>query len=51
MIAVKRAYQERYGKDMMDAVADGTAGEWGAFCHELCITRMPDRVEQFHVTR
>ncbi|PSR94035.1 hypothetical protein BD289DRAFT_480839 [Coniella lustricola] len=51
MIAVKRAYQERYGKDMMDAVADGTAGEWGSFCRELCITRMPDRVEKFHVSR
>lgn len=46
MAAVKRAYQERYGKDMMEAVKDGTSGEWGQFCRELCITRMPDDVRQ-----
>ncbi|KAF3768569.1 annexin [Cryphonectria parasitica EP155] len=51
MTAVKRAYQERYGKDMMEAVEDGTSGEWGQFCRELCITRMPDKVAKFHVSR
>lgn len=51
MVAVKKAYHERYGKDMMEAVEDGTSGEWGQFCRELCITRMPDRVEKFHVSR
>lgn len=51
MVAVKKAYRERYGKDMSEAVKDGTSGEWGQFCCELCITRMPDRVEQFHVSR
>lgn len=51
MVAVKKAYRERYGKDMMEAVKDGTSGEWGQFCSELCITRMPGRVEKFHVSR
>lgn len=51
MVAVKKAYRERYGKDMAEAVKDGTSGEWGQFCCELCITRMPDRVEKFHVSR
>lgn len=51
MVAVKVAYRERYGKDMMEAVRDGTSGEWGQFCEELCITRMPDTLKQYHVTR
>lgn len=46
MAAVKKAYHERYGKDMMEAVVDGTSGEWGQFCRELCITRMPDDVRR-----
>lgn len=52
--AVKRAYTERYGKDMMEAVRDGTSGEWGQFCQELCISRMPDdvkRVERIKLSR
>lgn len=54
MEAVKRAYRERYSRDMMEAVKDGTTGEWGQFCSELCITRMPDdvrRVERIHKSR
>lgn len=54
MAAVKRAYAERYGKDMMEAVRDGTSGEWGQFCQELCISRMPDdvkRVERIQLSR
>ncbi|POS76966.1 annexin ANXC4 [Diaporthe helianthi] len=52
--AIKRAYFERYGKDMMEAVRDGTSGEWGQFCQELCISRMPDdvkRVERIQMSR
>ncbi|KUI73323.1 Annexin A11 [Cytospora mali] len=54
MTAVKKAYRERYGKDMMEAVKDGTSGEWGQFCQELCISRMPDdvkRVERIDIPR
>ncbi|KAJ0123569.1 nnexin anxc4 [Diaporthe amygdali] len=54
MAAIKRAYRERYGKDMMEAVRDGTSGEWGQFCQELCISRMPDdvkRVERIQLSR
>ncbi|KAL1856276.1 hypothetical protein Daus18300_010849 [Diaporthe australafricana] len=54
MAGVKRAYRERYGKDMMEAVRDGTSGEWGQFCQELCISRMPDdvkRVERIQLSR
>ncbi|KAJ4386287.1 hypothetical protein N0V93_009180 [Gnomoniopsis smithogilvyi] len=51
MAEVKRAYSERYGKDMQEAVKDGTSGEWGQFCSELCITRMPTRIQRFQVTR
>lgn len=49
MVEVKKAYQKRYGKDMHEAVQDATAGEWGQFCSELCITRMPDEVQRFKV--
>ena len=46
MAAVKLAYRERYGRDMQEAVRDGTTGEWGQFCCELCISRMPDDVRK-----
>lgn len=51
MAEVKKAYLERYGKDMQEAVKDGTSGEWGQFCSELCITRMPTRIQSFQVSR
>ncbi|RBR05308.1 uncharacterized protein FIESC28_11393 [Fusarium coffeatum] len=47
MRAVKQAYRERYGRGMRDAVRDATSGEWGEFCGELCIARMPDDVRKF----
>lgn len=47
MEAVKRAYRERYQLDLQEAVRDGTSGEWGQFCYELCIYRMPNDVKQF----
>ncbi|KAK8016535.1 Annexin A7 [Apiospora rasikravindrae] len=47
MAAVKRAYRERYGQDLSDAIRDGTSGEWGLFCRQLAVTRMPDDVRQF----
>ncbi|KAK2000402.1 annexin ANXC4 [Colletotrichum falcatum] len=45
--AVKRAYRERYGRDMQEAVREGTSGEWGLFCRELCIYRMPNDVKSY----
>ncbi|KAG6207258.1 hypothetical protein E4U50_003871 [Claviceps purpurea] len=48
MQAVKKAYRERYGVDLSEAVRDGTSGQWGEFCRELCIARMPERVEIIH---
>ncbi|OHE96480.1 annexin ANXC4 [Colletotrichum orchidophilum] len=45
--AIKRAYRERYGRDMQEAVREGTSGEWGMFCRELCIYRMPDQVKSY----
>ncbi|KAK1978892.1 annexin ANXC4 [Colletotrichum cereale] len=45
--AVKRAYRERYGRDMQEAVREGTAGEWGIFCRELCIYRMPNDIKSY----
>lgn len=54
MEAVKRAYQQRYGRELQDAIKDATSGEWGLFCRELCITRMPNdvrRVERLTVEK
>ncbi|KAG5946755.1 hypothetical protein E4U59_003109 [Claviceps monticola] len=48
MQTVKKAYRERYGVDLSEAVRDGTSGQWGEFCRELCIARMPERVEIIH---
>lgn len=50
---VKAAYRERYGKDLQEAVKDATGNsDWGRFCRELCITRMPDDVRRVErVTR
>ncbi|KAK1590818.1 annexin ANXC4 [Colletotrichum navitas] len=45
--AIKRAYRERYGRDMQDAVREATSGEWGLFCRELCIYRMPNDVKSY----
>ncbi|KAJ4263758.1 hypothetical protein NW762_005791 [Fusarium torreyae] len=47
MRAVKQAFRERYGRAMRDAIRDATSGEWGEFCGELCIARMPDDVRKF----
>jgi hypothetical protein len=54
MQAVKRAYRERYGRELQDAVREATSGDWGVFCNELCIARMPNdvrRVERVEVRR
>lgn len=50
---VKAAYRDRYGKDLQEAVKDATGNsDWGRFCRELCITRMPDDVRRVErVTR
>ncbi|KAJ6443907.1 annexin ANXC4 [Purpureocillium lavendulum] len=47
MQAVRRAYRERYARDLSDAVRDATSGLWGRFCVELCIARMPNDVRRF----
>ncbi|KAI2469707.1 Annexin [Annulohypoxylon bovei var. microspora] len=47
MAAIKRAYRERYGEELAEAVKEGTSGEWGLFCEQLIITRMPDDVKNF----
>ncbi|KAM4065170.1 annexin domain-containing protein [Hirsutella rhossiliensis] len=46
MQAVKRAFRERYGGDLQDAVREATSGLWGRFCCELCIARMPNDVRR-----
>ncbi len=46
MQGVKRAFKERYGRDLEDAVRDATSGQWGAFCLELCIDRTPNHVRR-----
>jgi hypothetical protein len=46
MEAIKRAYSERYGSSLREAVKEATSGQWGQFCRELCITRMPDDVRR-----
>ncbi|KAM0333490.1 hypothetical protein ACHAQA_002153 [Verticillium albo-atrum] len=46
MEAIKRAYRERYRVDLQEAVREGTSGEWGLFCYELCIYRMPNDVKR-----
>ncbi|KAI0125157.1 annexin ANXC4 [Xylariales sp. AK1849] len=47
MAAVKKAYRERYGSDLREDVKDGTSGEWGLFCEQLCVARIPDDVKRF----
>ncbi|TDZ60634.1 Annexin A7 [Colletotrichum trifolii] len=45
--AIKRAYRERYGRDMQESIKDATSGEWGEFCRHLCIYRMPNDVKSY----
>ncbi|GAP92756.1 putative annexin ANXC4 [Rosellinia necatrix] len=47
LAAIKKAYRERYREDLADAVREGTSGEWGLFCEQLVVTRMPDEVKRF----
>ncbi|KAF7559348.1 hypothetical protein G7046_g4799 [Stylonectria norvegica] len=51
MQAIKRAYVERYHKDLQEAVREATSGEWGQFCRELCIARTPTEVKRFEKER
>ncbi|KAL2106645.1 hypothetical protein VUR80DRAFT_6433 [Thermomyces stellatus] len=46
MEAVKRAYAQRYGIDLGEAVREATSGEWGLFCGQLCIARTPNEVKR-----
>ncbi|PHH70861.1 hypothetical protein CDD80_5680 [Ophiocordyceps camponoti-rufipedis] len=51
MQAVRRAFRDRYGKDLRDAVRDSVPGPLGRFCAGLCIARVPNdvrRVENLH---
>lgn len=47
MAAVKKAYRSRYRVDLSDAIRESTSGEWGLFCRELCVARIPDHVKKF----
>ncbi|KAI1374918.1 Annexin [Hypoxylon crocopeplum] len=47
MAAIKKAYRERYGEELTEAVKEATNGEWGLFCEQLVVTRMPDDVKSF----
>jgi hypothetical protein len=47
MSAVRKAYRERYGRELQEAVRDATSGEWGMFCREMCIARAPNDVRRF----
>lgn len=46
MELVKKEYRARYGKELQQAVRDGTKGAWGDFCEELCMRRMSDDVRR-----
>lgn len=46
MVAIKAAYRSRYNKDMQEAIREATSSfDWGLFCRELCISRVPDDVK------
>lgn len=47
MEAIKREYRSRYGKELQEAVREGTKGAWGEFCEELCVKRVGDEVKRF----
>lgn len=47
MSAVRKAYRERYGMELLEAVKGATSGLWGTFCEELCIARVPHDVRTF----
>jgi hypothetical protein len=47
MSAVRKAYRERYGVELQEAVRGCTSGLWGTFCEELCIRRHPHDVRTF----
>lgn len=44
--AVKKEYKARYNMDLITAVRDETKGDWGRFCEQLCLRRMPDEVRE-----
>ena len=46
MYRLKKEFRARYGKELQDAVRDGTKGAWGEFCEELCVKRMGDEVRR-----
>ncbi|KAI6778205.1 Annexin A7-like protein [Emericellopsis cladophorae] len=46
MSAVRKAYRSRYERELQEAVAESTSGQWGAFCEELCIARVPNDVRR-----
>lgn len=46
MEAVKKEYKARYNVELLTAVREGTKGDWGRFCEQLCLKRMPDEVRE-----
>ncbi|KFH46216.1 Annexin A7-like protein [Hapsidospora chrysogenum ATCC 11550] len=51
MRAVRHAYRERYGRNLQEAVREATSGQWGLFCEELCIARVPNHVKRYEKGR
>lgn len=47
MSAVRKAYRERYGKELQHVVREATSGQWGVFCEELCIARVPTEIRKY----
>jgi hypothetical protein len=43
---IRKTYRERYGRELQDAVREATSGDWGLFCTELCIARVPNDVRR-----
>ncbi|KAG6359400.1 hypothetical protein INS49_012921 [Diaporthe citri] len=50
--AVKQAYREQYGQHLVDDIAAGTSGEWGAFCVALAQSNLQwdERPRDRHAT-
>ena len=51
MSAVRKAFRERYGRELQEMVREATSGQWGAFCEELCIARIPNDVRRYEKRR
>ncbi|KKA31205.1 hypothetical protein TD95_000808 [Thielaviopsis punctulata] len=46
MEEIKRQFQLRYRIELSEALRERTTGDFGRFCRELCISRMPDSIKE-----